>query len=73
MACPKLEIKHKNEKKFKKLNFQFFSPKSPLFDLIGHEDKVHDCDWSNSRYMVSGGADNTVRIFKSKKDKGISS
>lgn len=48
-----------------------YSPKAPLFDLIGHEDKVHDCDWSNPRYMVSGGADNTVRIFKSKKTKGI--
>lgn len=43
------------------------SPKAPLFDLLGHEDKVHDCDWSNPKYMVSGGADNSVRIFKSKK------
>lgn len=43
------------------------SPKAPLFDLIGHEDKVHDVDWSNPKYMVSGGADNSVRIFKSKK------
>lgn len=43
------------------------SAKAPLFDLIGHEDKVHDCDWSNPKYMVSGGADNSVRIFKSKK------
>lgn len=42
------------------------SPKAPLYDLIGHEDKVHDCDWSNPKFMVSGGADNTVRIFKSK-------
>lgn len=43
------------------------SPKAPLFDLLGHEDKVHDCDWSNPKYMISGGADNSVRIFKSKK------
>lgn len=43
------------------------SAKAPLFDLLGHEDKVHDCDWSNPKYMVSGGADNSVRIFKSKK------
>lgn len=43
------------------------SSKAPLYDLIGHEDKVHDCDWSNPKYMVSGGSDNAVRVFKSKK------
>ncbi|XP_053988455.1 ribosome biogenesis protein WDR12 homolog [Hylaeus anthracinus] len=42
------------------------SPKAPLFDLSGHEDKVLCCNWSNPKFMVSGGADNTVRIFKSK-------
>lgn len=58
---------------FSFFNFFFFfnifsySPKAPLYDLMGHEDKVHDCDWSNPKYMISGGSDNTVRIFKSKK------
>lgn len=47
--------------------FRYFSPKAPLYDLLGHEDKVHDCDWSNPKYMVSGGSDNSVRVFKSKK------
>lgn len=42
------------------------SPKAPLFDLSGHEDKVLCCNWSNPKLIVSGGADNTVRIFKSK-------
>ncbi|KAJ8680541.1 hypothetical protein QAD02_016328 [Eretmocerus hayati] len=42
------------------------SPKAPLFDLTGHEDKVLSCNWSNPKYIVSGGADNTVRVFKSK-------
>ncbi|CAB0039142.1 unnamed protein product [Trichogramma brassicae] len=42
------------------------SPKAPLFDLSGHEDKVLCCNWSNPKYLISGGADNTVRIFKSK-------
>ncbi|XP_006617567.1 ribosome biogenesis protein WDR12 homolog isoform X1 [Apis dorsata] len=42
------------------------SPKAPLFDLSGHEDKVLCCNWSNPKFIVSGGADNTVRIFKSK-------
>nr|CAD7431798.1 unnamed protein product [Timema monikensis] len=42
------------------------SSKRALFDLTGHEDKVLCCDWSEPFFMVSGGADNTVRIFKSK-------
>lgn len=47
--------------------WDYRSPRAPLYDLIGHGDKVLDTDWSNPKYMVSGGADNTVRIFKSRK------
>lgn len=43
------------------------SAKAPLYDLIGHNDKILDVDWSNSKYVVSGGADNAVRIFKTTK------
>ncbi|XP_046994861.1 ribosome biogenesis protein WDR12 homolog [Schistocerca americana] len=42
------------------------SPKAPLYDMSGHEDKVLCCDWSRPDLVVSGGADNTVRIFKTK-------
>ncbi|XP_017772479.1 PREDICTED: ribosome biogenesis protein WDR12 homolog [Nicrophorus vespilloides] len=40
------------------------SPKAPLFDLSGHDGKVLCVDWSNNQYLVSGGTDNNVNIFK---------
>ena len=40
--------------------------KTPLYDLTGHSDKVLCCDWSNPAYIASGGADNSLKIFKSK-------
>ncbi|CAG4955987.1 unnamed protein product [Colias eurytheme] len=42
------------------------SPKTPLYDLTGHEDKVLCCNWSNPALLVSGSCDNTLRIFKAK-------
>lgn len=42
------------------------SSKVPLFELTGHEDKVMCSDWTNPQLILSGGADNTVRIFKNK-------
>lgn len=42
------------------------SPKVPLFDMLGHEDKVMCVNWSDYRYILSGGQDNSVRIFKTK-------
>lgn len=43
----------------------FFSPKAPLFDLKGHDGKVLCCDWSEPELIISGGSDNTLRIFLS--------
>jgi len=37
--------------------------KTPLFDLKGHTDKVMCCDWSTVDWVVSGGADNDMKIF----------
>ncbi|XP_057668631.1 ribosome biogenesis protein WDR12 homolog [Diorhabda carinulata] len=42
------------------------SPKAPLYNLQGHEGQVLKVDWSNRKYMVSGGSDNSVHIFKNK-------
>ncbi|XP_060517250.1 ribosome biogenesis protein WDR12 homolog [Cylas formicarius] len=42
------------------------SPKAPLYNLQGHEGQVLVVDWSNSKYLVSGGTDNYIHIFKNK-------
>nr|XP_018915276.1 PREDICTED: ribosome biogenesis protein WDR12 homolog [Bemisia tabaci] len=40
------------------------SPKTSLYDMTGHTDKVLSCDWSDPELILSGGADNTLRLFK---------
>ncbi|GFY74702.1 ribosome biogenesis protein WDR12 homolog [Trichonephila inaurata madagascariensis] len=40
------------------------SLKTPLFDISGHEDKVFAIDWSLKDFIISGGADNHVKIYK---------
>jgi len=42
------------------------SYKTPLYELTGHSDKVLCCDWSNKEFIASGGADNDLKIFRSK-------
>ncbi|GIY64628.1 ribosome biogenesis protein WDR12 homolog [Caerostris darwini] len=40
------------------------SCKTPLFDISGHEDKVFAVDWSLKDYIISGGADNHIKLYK---------
>ncbi|XP_050302014.1 ribosome biogenesis protein WDR12 homolog [Anthonomus grandis grandis] len=42
------------------------SPKAPLYNLQGHEGQVLAVDWSNNKYLISGGSDNCVHIFKNR-------
>ena len=39
------------------------STKAPLYDLIGHEDKVLCTDWSNEKYIVSGSTDKHLKLY----------
>lgn len=40
-------------------------PKGPLYDMSGHNDKVLAVDWSMPRFILSGAADNDLKIFRS--------
>eukprot|EP00095_Tigriopus_kingsejongensis_P004479 snap_masked-scaffold168_size293125-processed-gene-1.48 protein:Tk04479 transcript:snap_masked-scaffold168_size293125-processed-gene-1.48-mRNA-1 annotation:"hypothetical protein DAPPUDRAFT_323838" len=38
---------------------------TPLYDLKGHEDRILCCDWSERKTVVSGGTDNSMKVYKS--------
>lgn len=42
------------------------SPRSPLYNLTGHTDNILCTSWANPEFLLSGGSDNTLRIFRAK-------
>jgi ribosome biogenesis protein len=40
------------------------SPKTSMFDMIGHEDKILCVDWSLKDLMLTGSADNSYKMYK---------
>ena len=44
------------------------SSKTCLYDLKGHDEGVLACDWGDEGYVVSGGADSTMKVFKTTRE-----
>ncbi len=40
------------------------SCRTPLYDLGGHDDRVLCCNWVQPQFAVSGGADSSLKVFK---------
>lgn len=40
------------------------SPKAPLYNMSGHEEKILAVDWSIPSLLLSGAADNHLKVFQ---------
>lgn len=40
------------------------SPKAPLYNMAGHDDKILAVDWSVPELLISAAADNHIKIFQ---------
>lgn len=42
------------------------SPRAPLFNMTGHTERILCTSWANPKYMMSGGSDNSLRLYNYK-------
>lgn len=52
------------EKNNSQIKSIYLSSKAPVYEMVGHEDKILCVDWSIPNMILTGSADNTFKLFK---------